>query len=159
MLQKIKISILILPMVVWIGSYFVPGEIHRNSYFKEAAEIEKTILDYVEGVYGEDTSGIYKSVHPGVAKKGREYNSEKGTYGPLEEMSFEQLSSQAESRSRSSGLSGENPVKRIIVFDVQDMTATAKLTTEWGTDYFHLAKIDDKWYIMNILWQSGSLRC
>lgn len=158
MLQKTKISMLILPVVVWIGSYFVPGDFHRKSYFKEAAEIENTILNYVEGVYGEDTAGIYESVHPGVTRRGREYNSEKRSYGPVEEIGFEQLVSGAESRSKTNSLSGERSFKRIIVFDVQGMTATAKLTTELGTDYFHLAKIDGKWIIMNILWQAAPPR-
>ena len=44
---------------------------------------------------------------------------------------------------------------RIIeIFDVQDQTASAKLTAQWGTDYFQLARYDGKWMIVNVLWQS-----
>lgn len=27
-------------------------------------------------------------------------------------------------------------------------------TAAWGIDYFHLAKLDGKWMIMNVRWQS-----
>jgi len=33
-------------------------------------------------------------------------------------------------------------------------TATAKLTAFWGIDYFQLEKIEDKWMIRHIIWQS-----
>ena len=39
-------------------------------------------------------------------------------------------------------------------YDVMDMTATVKLSASWGIDYMHLAKIDGKWMIKNVLWQS-----
>ena len=32
--------------------------------------------------------------------------------------------------------------------------AIAKLTASWGTDYFLLAKMDGKWMIMQVLWQT-----
>ncbi len=40
------------------------------------------------------------------------------------------------------------------VFDVQDQTASAKLTASWGTDYLLLAKVGDRWMITHVLWQS-----
>jgi hypothetical protein len=44
--------------------------------------------------------------------------------------------------------------KDIQIYDVLDQTASAKLTAEWGIDYMHLAKMDGKWMIINVLWQS-----
>ena len=43
--------------------------------------------------------------------------------------------------------------KKITVFEVLDKIATAKVEAKWGIDYFHLAKINDKWMIVNVLWQ------
>ncbi|MGH9838243.1 MAG: nuclear transport factor 2 family protein [Blastocatellia bacterium] len=34
------------------------------------------------------------------------------------------------------------------------LSASAKLVAEWGMDYFHLAKYDGKWKIVNVMWQS-----
>ena len=44
--------------------------------------------------------------------------------------------------------------KEIVVLDVLDQTATAKLTASWGVDYFHLAKYDGRWQIVHVLWQT-----
>jgi hypothetical protein len=48
----------------------------------------------------------------------------------------------------------QNAPKEIVVFDVLDKTASAKLTATWGVDYMHLAKYEGKWMIVNVLWQS-----
>jgi hypothetical protein len=42
----------------------------------------------------------------------------------------------------------------VIILDILDKTASAKLVADWGIDYMHLAKLDGKWMIKNILWQS-----
>jgi hypothetical protein len=47
-----------------------------------------------------------------------------------------------------------NAPKDITVFDVQDQTASAKLTAWWGTDYLLLAKENGRWMITHVLWQS-----
>jgi hypothetical protein len=44
--------------------------------------------------------------------------------------------------------------KDIIVFDVLDQTASAKLTAYWGVDYLLLAKRDGRWMVTHVLWQS-----
>jgi hypothetical protein len=44
-------------------------------------------------------------------------------------------------------------VKEVVVLDVLDKTASAKLVADWGVDYMHLAKVDGRWMIKNILWQ------
>jgi hypothetical protein len=35
-----------------------------------------------------------------------------------------------------------------------DPTPSAKLVAQWGVDYFHLARYDGRWMIVNVLWQS-----
>jgi hypothetical protein len=44
------------------------------------------------------------------------------------------------------------------IYDVQDQTASAKLTAWWGTDYLLLARIDGRWMIRQVLWQSPPRR-
>ena len=41
-----------------------------------------------------------------------------------------------------------------VIFDVQDQTASAKLTAWWGTDYLLLARYDGRWMIREVLWQT-----
>ena len=45
-------------------------------------------------------------------------------------------------------------LKEIEIYDVNTKTASAKLTAEWGVDYFHLSKVNDQWKIVNVIWQS-----
>jgi Putative lumazine-binding len=44
--------------------------------------------------------------------------------------------------------------KTLEVNDVQNQTASAKLTAFWGTDYLLLGKYDGKWMISSVMWQS-----
>ena len=43
--------------------------------------------------------------------------------------------------------------KLIQILDVQDQTASAKLTAWWGTDYLLLARHDGRWMVRMVLWQ------
>lgn len=122
----------------------------------DKAGVKAAILDYVEGVYLVDPSRIERSVHPDLAKVGygrREDGSFK-TYP----MTYDQLRNLAATYNKDGRIDPKKAPKRIVVFEVLDKTASAKLTAEWGIDYFHLAKHDGKWKIMNVLWQSAPPR-
>jgi hypothetical protein len=68
-------------------------------------------------------------------------------------MTYQQLYDLAAKwNSKGNVITKESP-KIIEIYDVQDQTASGKLTAEWGTDYFQLAKYDGKWLIVNIVWQ------
>ena len=121
---------------------------------QEERLIQESILDYVEGVYTADTLRIYKSVHPTLVKRGTWFDGSRGDYVPLQDMSFQQLVGLTKSWNKDGSQANANSVREIVLYDVQDKTASAKLTAVWGTDYFHLAKLDGKWYIMNVLWQT-----
>ncbi|MEO6725903.1 MAG: nuclear transport factor 2 family protein [Blastocatellia bacterium] len=118
----------------------------------EREAVRLAVLDYVEGVYNVDPSRIERSVHPDLAKRG--YYREKGkdvyTSNP---MTYAKLIEVAKTWNKSGKLPKDAP-KEITIFEVQDQTASAKLVADWGTDYFHLAKYEGKWKIVNVLWQS-----
>lgn len=44
--------------------------------------------------------------------------------------------------------------REVIVGEVNDQTATAKVVAWWGIDYLQLAGYDGKWMIVNVMWQS-----
>jgi putative lumazine-binding protein len=115
--------------------------------------VRQAVLDYVEGVYNVDPSLIERSVHPKLAKTGFYRGQKDETYRPGSNMTFEQLKDVARNWNKDGKLRKDAP-KEITVFDVLDQTASAKLVAEWGIDYFHLAKFDGKWMIINIVWQS-----
>jgi hypothetical protein len=116
---------------------------------KEA--VRNAILDYVEGVYEVAPERIRRSVHPDLFKRGFNLKKGEATYSFMP-MTFEQLVSLAGTYNKD-GKIPKNAPKDIVVFDVLDRTASAKLTADWGVDYFHLVKVKSKWMIANILWQ------
>ena len=114
--------------------------------------VRLAVVDYVEGVYNVEPARIERSVHPDLTKHGFWREKDKPGYA-TGKMSFARLVEVAKTWNKSGNLAKDAP-KEITVFDVQDQTASAKLVAAWGTDYFHLAKYDGKWMIINILWQS-----
>jgi hypothetical protein len=113
--------------------------------------VKQAVLDYVEALYEADSSRIERSVHPELFKLGFEPDKE-GSYKPYR-MTYQQLYDLAGKWNRS-GKVPKNSAKEMIIFDVSDQTAAAKLTALWGIDYIHLAKFDGKWKITDILWQT-----
>ena len=114
--------------------------------------VEAAILDYVEGVYEADPDRIRRSVHPDLAKFGFARNSADDEYRVIP-MTFDQLVELAGEYNADGHIPADAP-KKIVVLDVLDQTAAAKLTASWGVDYFHLAKYDGRWQIVHVLWQS-----
>lgn len=51
------------------------------------------------------------------------------------------------------GIDADSP-KEIVVMNMLDKTAVAKLTAVWGIDYFQLEKNDGVWQIRHVIWQS-----
>ncbi|WP_428655031.1 nuclear transport factor 2 family protein [Runella sp.] len=117
-------------------------------------QVTSAVGDYVDAFYYGDTARIHRSISPNVVKYGYFKPKNKTAYEG-EPMSFREMVDYA-ARVHKKGLSPnvDKFPKKIEVFDVQDQTAAAKLTAWWGTDYILLAKIDNKWMITQVLWQS-----
>jgi len=130
------------------GTLILPAQTEADT---EA--VRQAILHYVDALYEADTAQVYAGVHPALAKRGFWRPEDSPEYKGMSPMSFEQLVALSGKWNAKGWLPVDAP-KEIVIFEVQDQTATAKLTAEWGTDYFHLAKFDDGWKIVNVLWQS-----
>lgn len=113
--------------------------------------VRQAVLDYVEALYEVDSARIERSVHRDLFKIGFARDKE-GTYKPTR-MTYQELYDLA-GKWNKTGRIPKNSKKDIVVYDVSDQTASAKLTATWGIDYMHLAKFDGKWMITDILWQT-----
>jgi hypothetical protein len=123
-----------------------------NAQTTDKEMVHAAIEDYVDGLYLVQPDRIKKSVHPELMKKGFWKGKDKTEYAYDGIMTFDQLVELA-GKWNAKGWLAKDAVKKIEIFDVQDQTASGKLTAYWGTDYFQLAKFDGKWMIVNILWQ------
>ena len=114
--------------------------------------VKQSCLDYVESVYEVNPSKAERSVHPDLVKRGFFIKKNETVYSP-HTMTFTELVELAKNYNKKGNLP-KDAVKEVVVFDVADQTASAKVTAVWGIDYIHLAKYEGKWKIINILWQS-----
>ena len=119
---------------------------------EDRSAVRQACLDYVEGVYEVNPAKIERSVHPELAKRGFFVKKGETIYSP-HTMTFAELVELSKNYNKAGKLA-KDAVKEVIVFDVVDQTASAKVTAVWGIDYIHLAKYDGKWKIINILWQT-----
>lgn len=139
---------------IFISIPILSAQSDHPEYNADYQGVNAAILDYVEGIYLVDSSRIVRSVHPELRKRGYWYNAKEMAYRDNLDMTYTELKNLAVSWNKDGKNANDQTVKIIQIFDVNDRTATAKLTAAWGIDYFHLAKIDDRWMIMNVLWQS-----
>lgn len=119
----------------------------------DSAGVRAAVLDYVEGIYRVDTARIYRSVRPELAKRGYYIARGQTTYSNSP-MTFAELVNTARTWNREGRVDPERAPKEIQILDLLDQTASAKLVAHWGIDYFHLAKYDGRWMIVNVLWQT-----
>ena len=115
--------------------------------------VRRAVLDYVEGFYTGDTTRLVRSVWQEVRKYGYERSGANPQYSGSA-MPWAEFMSYANGVKSGKYRTPANAVKDIAIFDVQDQTASAKLTAWWGTDYLLLAKQNGRWTITHVLWQS-----
>ena len=129
----------------------LPAAAHAQSSDEREA-VRRAVLDYVEGVYELAPARIERSVHPEMAKRGFFVKRGESAYSP-HVMTFAELVELSKNYNKNGRVPKDAP-KEVVVYDVSDQTASAKLTAVWGIDYLHLARYDGRWKIINVLWQT-----
>jgi len=114
-------------------------------------ESKYQILNYIEAWYKADPDRGEKSLHPELAKRIVRVDPETGK-NRLEMMSATRL---AERWGSGDGKKTppEHQLKDITILDMHGDMASVKLETESWVDYMHLAKFNNEWVIINILWE------
>lgn len=127
--------------------------------FSTFAQDDKTMVtsaieDYVNALYEVKPELIEKSVDSTLRKIGYWYDPKSNEYKDNLPMTYQQLYNLAGSWNKDGNQITSDSPKEILIYEVNDKTATAKLTAEWGIDLFHLGKVNGQWKILNIIWQS-----
>ena len=118
----------------------------------DSAAVRKAANDYIEGFYSGDTSKIYYSIDPGASKHGY-YKAATDTGYRKIPMSFNQMIGYAKNE-RNRPTEANARIRDIEILDLQSKIAAVKLRAWWGIDYLLLTKMQDKWVIEKVLWQS-----
>lgn len=144
-------KILVLSLLTLVLSLSTTAQTNED---KEA--VRQAALDYIESIYDVDPAKAERSVHPDLAKTGFSLKQGASAYTPGT-MTFARLLEVAKNYNKNGTVPKDAP-KEVVIYEVLDQTASAKVTAIWGIDYLHLAKYDGKWKIINILWQSHPRR-
>lgn len=115
--------------------------------------VKRAVLDYVEGFYEGDTAKLQRSLRPELAKFGFWKAKDSTSYAPSTMTYAEALAYARRVKAQARPTPPTAP-KVVELFDVQDQTASAKLTAWWGTDYLLLGRYDGRWMISHVVWQS-----
>jgi len=118
----------------------------------DAELVHAAVEDYVLGLYDVAPERIARSVDTSLHKIGYyQYKSEDYNHVP---MTYQQLYDLAGKWNVKGDQADDNSPQDIEIYEIFSKTATARLSAVWGIDLMHLSKVDGRWKIMNIMWQS-----
>lgn len=116
--------------------------------------VERACFDYIDAFYEVKPEYIERSVHESLRKVGFSMWGDMTDYSEPHEMTFAQARDLAASWNTEGTKTDDDSPREVVLYEVLDKTAVAKVTATWGVDYMHLAKFDDTWKIINVIWQS-----
>ena len=114
----------------------------------DSEPILRTLDDYTGSWFDRDAEAVRRSVHPALAE--RKVVDPSSSTLDLDENTFEELLEVV-------AQGPDKPVERVWkaeVLDVSGDIASGKVTAAWWDTYLHLARFDDSWMIVNILYRS-----
>lgn len=120
----------------------------------EVQAVRRAAMDYLEGFYEGDTTKLVRSVSPSVVKYGYFIKRGESQYSG-EAMPWTEFISYANGVRTNNRQASPSAPKEVLVYEVLDQTAAAKVTAWWGSDYLHLAKEDGRWVIKHVMWQTA----
>lgn len=112
--------------------------------------VRQAALDYVTAVYESKPELIERSVSPDLTKHGFMRQAD-GTYR-RNRMTYDELLNVA--KTWNADRKRDVSIKDVVVGTVLDHTATAMIRATWGIDHMQLVKLDGRWKIVNIVWQT-----
>lgn len=112
--------------------------------------IKRTALNYAEGWYEGNAEKMESSLSPDLAKRIARTNAQNQTR--LDHMTAMALVQGTRGGFGKQTRSAEQQ-KDVTILDVLGGAATVKLEMRDWVDYMHIAKINGKWLIVNVLWE------
>ena len=112
--------------------------------------IKRTALNYAEGWYEGNADKMESSLSPDLAKRIARTNAQNQTR-------LDHMTAMALVQGTRGGFGKQTPAaeqqKDVTIYDVMGGAATVKLEMRDWVDYMHVAKVNGKWLIVNVLWE------
>ena len=118
----------------------------------DSAAIKATALDYIEGWYQGNADRMQRALHPELAKRIVMQPQQPGMRARLDQQSAMTLTN----NTRAGGGSRTPPERQqkdVAILDIYENVASAKIVADSWIDYLHLARVDGRWQIVNVLWE------
>ena len=115
----------------------------------DSAAIRATAQDYAQGWYTGSAERMGRALHPRLAKR---ISMQRDGAWALDEMTADELSTAA---GRGGGTRTPEAQRQadVQILDVFGNTASVRLTMSGWVDYMHMARVDGRWQIVNVLWE------
>jgi hypothetical protein len=120
---------------------------------QDKEKIERACMNYIEGFYEGDTTKLITSLKPTMYKIGYWKNNNSGNYDFDGQMTYRQALDYAKNVLAKKNFAKPDAPRTVVVLDVMNSIASAKVTAWWGVDYILLSKQGDKWMIEQVLWE------
>jgi hypothetical protein len=117
----------------------------------DSAGIRAAALDYIDGWYAGDGARMERALHPELAK--RNVSSDAQGRSRLIQMSALTLVNQTR-RGGGSEIPAAQRRSEVRILDIYGGAASVRVTAASWVDYMHLAKVNGRWVIMNVLWEN-----
>ncbi len=112
--------------------------------------IKRTALNYAESWYEGSAAKMESSLSPDLAKRIARTNAQNETR-------LDHMTAMALVQGTRGGFGKQTPraeqQKDVTIYDLLGGAATVKLEMRDWIDYMHVAKINGKWLIVNVLWE------
>src|SRR5687768_3659529 len=113
--------------------------------------IKRTALNYAEGWYEGDASKMESALSPDLAKRIVRTNAQgQSGLGQMTALSLIQGTRGGSGKQTPK----EQQQKDVTILDVFGGAATVKLEMRDWIDYMHIGKMNGKWVIINVLWET-----
>lgn len=113
--------------------------------------IEATALDYGMGWYEGDAERMERALHPDLAKRVVAPDPRSGK-GKIDHMSAMKLV-QSTRAGYGTKVAPETRKTVVTIIEVYGNAAIVKLEMHEWIDFMQMAKLDDRWVIVNVLWE------
>ncbi len=128
----------------------VPGSAQPQES-NDSEAIKATALDYIEGWYTGDAERMERALHPELAK--RMVFSEPGDgSSKLNRMDADQLVGATRAGHGKQTPEAERRMD-VSILDIYENVASVKVVAKDWVDYLHVVKFNDRWVIINVLWE------
>ncbi|MBL8182958.1 MAG: nuclear transport factor 2 family protein [Blastocatellia bacterium] len=113
--------------------------------------VKRAALDYAESFYEGNGEKMEAALSPDLAKRIANTNAQgRSSLGQMSALTLVQIIRTGSGKNTPK----DEQIKNVTILDMMTNSATVKLEMRDWVDYIHIAKMNGKWVIVNVLWEN-----